>query len=376
MGNTIGFSARKWREETYGGKYINTPETALFKKSKVFFGLFYSKKRMMRDRIACIVEGQLDALRLIDAGFDFAVASLGTAFGPTHVEQLKAMGIEEVFLSFDQDEAGLASAEKAGHLLLKKGIGVRIVRFSGAKDPDELLSSQGKSAFFHALTSATDYVQFLVERAKTTAIWTSPREKDQAVRHIAERIREWENPILVHEALKQLASLADVPENVLNISQVSPTVPQIPALPQISTPHDLLLEIDLIRWLLFAGPDQPELVTYCKNSLEPKDFANSTAQKLYEKALQQIESGGYPDFMSLCSEVDLEPIAHALQTVLARRQHLEKALPSVIEAVKQLKVRSRTKAIEEIRTMMQDPSLSESQLMELTKRVADLSKNP
>ena len=68
MGNTIGFSARKWREETFGGEYINTPETALFKKSKIFFALFYSKKRMMRSRIACIVEGQLDALRLIEAG--------------------------------------------------------------------------------------------------------------------------------------------------------------------------------------------------------------------------------------------------------------------------------------------------------------------
>ena len=63
IGNTIGFSARKWREETFGGKYINTSETPLFKKSRVLFGLFYSKKRMMKDRIACLVEGQVDALR-------------------------------------------------------------------------------------------------------------------------------------------------------------------------------------------------------------------------------------------------------------------------------------------------------------------------
>lgn len=379
LGNTIGFSARKWKEETYGGKYINTPETLLFKKSKVLFGLFYSKKRMMRDRVACLVEGQVDALRLIEAGFDFTVATLGTAFGLSHVEQLRAMGVEEVYLTFDQDEAGLTSAEKAGHLLTKRGIGVRVVRFSGAKDPDELLMKKGKAAFFQALAEGTDYLSFLIDRAVARVNWSRPREKDMAVRTIAEKIREWENPILVYESLKQLARLANVPESLLHIGptpvggasvRVAPPVP----LSESKEP-DLMLELDLVRWLVFAGPESEQLVNGCSEHLAADDFTHDIPRRLFSLAMERLKKGEKPDFMSFAAEVDIESVSSAFKVLLGRRQRIEKALPMAAETVKKIKERNWLRKREAIRKKMEDTSLTDDELFVLAQSFDELTKS-
>jgi DNA primase len=380
IGHTLGFSARKWREETYGGKYVNTQETALFKKSKVLFGLFYSKKRMMKDRIACLVEGQVDALRLIEAGFDFTVASLGTAFGLPHVEQLKAMGIEEVYLSFDQDEAGLSSAEKAGQLMMKKGIGVKVVQFSDAKDPDELLEKKGKAAFFQALTSAVDFLLFLISRAKATQNWASPREKDKAVRGIADKIREWENPILVYESLKQLSSLAQVPESLLNIGN-EPAAPMVDK--SFLVEHrpeggssDLIVELDLVRWLVFAGPDNQDLVHGCLQHLNAEDFIHDVPRQLFCLTIERLRKGERPDFMGFAGEVDIESVSDAFKTLVSRHQRIEKAGSIASECVKKIKERNWMKKRESIRKQMEDPALTEQDLIQLARTFDELSKSP
>lgn len=380
LGHTIGFSARKWREETFGGKYINTKETELFTKSRVLFGLFHSKKRMMKDRVACLVEGQLDALRLIEAGFDFTVATLGTAFGAPHVEQLKAMGIEEIYLALDQDKAGMASAEKAGHLLMKKGIGVKVVRFDGCKDPDELLANKGKTAFFQALAAASDYVTFMIDRSKEAADWSSPREKDAAVRHLAGLVREWENPIHVYETLRQIALLTKVPENLLGVGAV-PTVSVAAASPKPVVSKegggaDLMLELDLVRWLLLVGPEQQHLVHECASHLGSTDFSHEVPRQLFCLSIERLQRGERPDLMSFAGDVDIESVSAAVQCLLGRRQRPEKAPGLLFETIKRLKERNWLFAREQIRQKMDDASLSEEALIELARQFDALTKSP
>ena len=129
-GEVIGFSGRKYKEETFGGKYVNTPETALFKKSRVLFGLNYSRKRIAKERKAIIVEGQIDALRLIQTGFNVTVAGQGTAFGEGHVKELMILGVNQVFLALDADKAGQEATAKIGHLFQKEGIDVKVVNYA------------------------------------------------------------------------------------------------------------------------------------------------------------------------------------------------------------------------------------------------------
>ncbi|MFQ5728878.1 MAG: DNA primase, partial [Waddliaceae bacterium] len=115
-GAVIGFSARKYKEDTFGGKYVNTPETPLFKKSRVLFGLNYTRRQIAKERKVIVVEGQLDALTLIHSGFNFTIAGQGTAFGEGHLQELIKLGINQAFLALDSDEAGFEAASKIGNL--------------------------------------------------------------------------------------------------------------------------------------------------------------------------------------------------------------------------------------------------------------------
>jgi len=377
IGNIIGFSGRKWREETFGGKYINTPETPLFKKSQVLFGLYRSKKRLMKERIACLVEGQLDALRLIEAGFDFTVATLGTAFGMSHVDQLRAFGVEEVYLSFDQDEAGHKSAEKAGHMLMKRGIGVRVVSFDGAKDPDELLSRQGKSAFYSALATALPYVEYVVNRSKQRHDWALPQNKDRELRQIAERIREWDSSILVHESLRQLASLVHVPEKLLNIGEKAVLTTSLPSSLPLPRAGDaaLMLELDIVRYLV-NGSENTELVECISKNISEDDFISGQVRKLFSKSMKQIEQGKGVDFVSLASELDTEEAEKIFQALVSRRQKAEGALQQVKELICKVKERNWLQKRETIRLKMEEAQIDEKELMNLAKEFDSLMKSP
>ena len=105
VGNVTAFSGRKMREETFGPKYINSPESPLFKKSQTLYGLAQSRKRIAKERKAIVVEGQIDALRLIQEGFNITVAGQGTAFGEEQASQLVKLGAHTVYLLLDGDQA-------------------------------------------------------------------------------------------------------------------------------------------------------------------------------------------------------------------------------------------------------------------------------
>src|ERR1700733_5486077 len=153
-GAVIGFSARKYKETTTGGKYINSRETAVFKKSKVLFGLHHSRRKIIKQKQAIIVEGGLDALQMIYNGFDTTVAALGTTFGEAHVHELVHLGVTRVFLLFDGDDAGQAAAVKVGHLFQKQSVEVHVATLGSGSDPDSLLAKEGPIAISKALVHA------------------------------------------------------------------------------------------------------------------------------------------------------------------------------------------------------------------------------
>jgi len=373
LGHTVGFSARKYREETFGGKYINTPETALFKKGKILFGLFHSKKRIVKGRKACLVEGQLDALRLIEAGFDFTVATLGTAFGPAHVDQLRALGVEEVYVAFDQDEAGVTSAEKVGHMLMKKGIGARVVTFEGSKDPDELLHKGGKVAVFSALSLARPYIEYLVESARKN--WSLPQEINRGVQAIASKIREWESPILVYESLKQLAALVNVPEKLLEIGG-EPTTSTPVALPKPSSlEKELTFELDLIRWLVCSGKARPEVFEMCSKHLSEEDFLYDVSKQLFSMAMQTLREDREWDMLNVASQLDTEDVSEALEVLVSRKVQIDKAPAMTKEAVERIKQRNWMSQREAVRKKMEEPGLGDDELLSLAKSFDELTRS-
>ena len=225
VGAVIGFSGRKYKADTFGGKYVNTPETILFKKSKVLFGLSYCRKTIAKERKALIVEGQIDALRLIDLGFDWTVAGQGTAFGEDHVKELVHLGVRSVYLAFDGDTAGQEAAFKVGHLFSKEGVEVNVLSLPEKCDPDLMLMEKGPDEWKKIVETSGDYLSFMVRYFSKSINANTPAGKNELVLTIAKKIREWDHPLMIHESLRKLAKIANTPESLIGAPEDN--VPQI-----------------------------------------------------------------------------------------------------------------------------------------------------
>jgi DNA primase len=176
-GQVIGFGARAMGEET-GAKYINSPETPLYKKSRVLYGLDLAREAIRKTRTAVLVEGYFDVIGLHQAGVKNAVAVCGTALTPEHVELLKRCDCREVTVLFDGDSAGLAAPGKAAAALFPSGLAgkVALLPAGDAKlDPDDYARAHGKAGLDALLAAAQPLSQFLIDRAVERTCGPEPR---------------------------------------------------------------------------------------------------------------------------------------------------------------------------------------------------------
>lgn len=159
-GQVVAFGGRDLGDGP--AKYINSPETALYKKSHVLYGLHEARDAMRKSRQALLVEGYFDALRLFDAGIDNVVASCGTALTPEQARLIERYA-REVVIVYDGDQAGINAAMKATGMLVATGLRVRAVCLPEGQDPDDFVLAHGAAAFLDAIENAPDFVSYYAQ---------------------------------------------------------------------------------------------------------------------------------------------------------------------------------------------------------------------
>lgn len=184
-GDIIAFSGRQLREDPRSGKYINSPETSLFKKSRVFFGLDTARRSMAREHLAILCEGQIDVIACHEAGFEHAVAALGTAFTAEHARLLKRY-TNTVVVCFDSDAAGHKAAERAFRELAEAGLEVRVANLPKGEDPDSLLKSRGTEAFAELISGAQGFFDYMISQAEATGGLSEPSVRAELGHHLAD----------------------------------------------------------------------------------------------------------------------------------------------------------------------------------------------
>ena len=160
-GDVIGFGGRVLDDST--PKYLNSPDTPVFNKGRNLFALNIAKKTRLGRII--LTEGYMDTLSLHQAGFDCAVASLGTSLTADHA-QLLSRYTKEVVIAYDGDGAGVSAAQRAIGLLEKTGMKVRVLRMKGAKDPDEFIGKYGPEAFAKLLDQSENHIEYRIDQVK------------------------------------------------------------------------------------------------------------------------------------------------------------------------------------------------------------------
>lgn len=162
QGRVVGFSARTIEKDFKGAKYVNSPETPVFRKGRILYALHLARQEMGRKGYAVLCEGQLDVIAMHRAGIGNAVAPQGTAFTEEQAIMLKRYA-DTLYLAFDCDSAGTKAVFRGAMLALPQGFNLKVVRFPGGKDPDELLRNSGADEVVRAVEAARDFFEFALD---------------------------------------------------------------------------------------------------------------------------------------------------------------------------------------------------------------------
>lgn len=375
----IGFSGRKYHENTFGGKYINSPETVLFKKSRTLFGLNYCRRRIAKERKVIIVEGQIDALRLIQNGFNITVASQGTAFGEFHAKELLGLGVNQVFLAMDSDKAGQEAVSKIGHFFQKEGVEVFVLSLPEGSDPDLFLREKGPEEFLKLLESSPNFLSFLIHYHGQNLNIESAAGKNELIQLLTKQIRLWNHPVMVHETLRKLAHTLKVPEDLIGIGQdpIPHTfLKKVVSAGNHSIDPDKILEGDLLRWLLLLGQEQPSLFHLVAANINSDDFRDSLCKKIYGVYKKHFEEKKTTDFISLIIDIGEEEGQTFISELLQKKINKEKSEQQLLETLQKILDRNWIQKREEIKIKIQSGTCSDEQALELLKQFDEVKRVP
>lgn len=211
-GRHVAFGGRAIGDAT--PKYLNSPETPVFAKRSVLYGLSWAKNDIRREDRALVVEGYFDVIRLADAGVATVVAPLGTALTDAHGAML-AKYTKNVFLLYDADKAGLRATFRAGDELLRQGVAARVVSLPGGEDPDTFVASHGRAALELQIAGSVDVFERKVQILERGGWFDELQKKRQALDRLLPTIRAAADPLLREIYVARAAEKAGVTRELL-----------------------------------------------------------------------------------------------------------------------------------------------------------------
>lgn len=214
FGHTVGFGGRILTDATETSpKYLNSPETEIFNKRTLLFGLDKSNLAISKAGAAIVVEGYMDAISLFSAGIKNVVATLGTAFTSEHAK-LILKHARKIFFCYDSDEAGQRATLRALPIVQAEGAEVFVIKVPDGKDPDEFIRKHGKEAFDALIENAATLVNYRVNYVLAHADTSTLKRKMTALREILPVVASVRNKTLYNEYIKDISSKLALDENI------------------------------------------------------------------------------------------------------------------------------------------------------------------
>ncbi len=245
-----------------GAKYLNSPDSPVYKKGNHLFGFHLSKNHMKEEKAGLLVEGYLDMISLYQAGFRHAAASLGTALTEKQIHLLKRF-CGQVHLFYDRDAAGEAATIRNIEKMFEQNVNPRIVVIEGAKDPDEFVRSKGADALREVLQKTEDGFNFLLSKAARDFNLSDPDGKRRGVEMAMAAVGRIGDPIIRDEYVQRAASFFKVRADLIRPAFAAVAQPESAAAPlEIS-----LMEEKILEAILRAPEVVPEIREFFSDEL-------------------------------------------------------------------------------------------------------------
>jgi DNA primase len=215
QGKVIAFTGRTLSsDEKAGPKYLNSPETKIYSKSRVLFNLDNAKEAIRKLEYGILVEGQMDCISVYAAGFHNVIASSGTAFTELQAKLLGRFS-KNIIVNFDPDTAGARATERTLGLLVEEEFNIRVLTLEAGFDPDLFIRRKGKDAYGAALKNSQKYFDYLIDRARAQFGVRNAEGKVKAVNHLLPHIQRVPNRIVRDELAMEISQKLGIDSAVL-----------------------------------------------------------------------------------------------------------------------------------------------------------------
>ena len=335
-GRVVAFAGRKLREDDSGGKYINSPESLVYVKGRILYGLSHAKDDIRKLDKAIIVEGYMDLISLYQAGVKNVVAVSGTALTDDQA-QLLSRYTKNVVLLFDADAAGIKASMRSIEILLKRDFDVKISTLPKGEDPDSYVTKFGKEAFDEVVKRAENFLEYQTEYYETQGMFDDPIKMAEAIRELVKPIALVDDELKRNLLIRNIARKFNLREKLLEaeldkaldfqkkqnrlqsqrifkkeeIAQEGLIAKEKASIP----PHYYNTERELIRLLFENNEEIIGLITY---NIHEEDILVDIHRKIFEKVYFEYENRGSLNAADLISLFDDETQSYLRELTIER----------------------------------------------------------
>lgn len=376
QGRVIAFSGRVLSAEDKGAKYVNSPETPIFHKGRVFFGLDKSKRAILDAGFAVICEGQLDLIACYMAGVRNVVAPQGTAFTGDHARILRRY-TNEVVLCFDGDTAGQDAAVRVLDLLLPAGLAIRVAPIPPPHDPDSFVKEQGPEAFQKLIASAVGFFDFYLSLLCARHDPASDKGRLEILREMGVALKKADNSVLLDTYAQKTAFRLGVSPNAVLLefrktrppkalgaesAEAPPSEGQSPRPPG---PELRLLQI---------GLSQEETIPLLAARLDLNWLTHDLVRRALALRLAAHHSQSWPGLGAFLMEIEEADLRNLLTEALADDRPIAAPEPECLDLLRRLRSQFIDRQQAALLQRLAAPELAEAEKLDLLRQHQELSR--
>jgi DNA primase len=391
--NVVGFTARILDEtkENQGGKYINTPQTLIYNKSLIIYGLDKAKKDIKDKSVAVIVEGNMDVIASHQAGIKNVIASSGTALT---LEQLKILNryTNNLAIAFDADLAGQVAAERGIDTALALGMNIKVIQLpeqingQAIKDPDDCLK-QGVKYWQEAIDGSVSIMDYYFKKAFTQYDKNDPQAKKEIAAKLLKHIAKLADKVEQAHWLNQLAQKLDISEGILRETFDTYTENKTTANQEIVFENQNMISREhlLAQQVLALVFKYPQNIDYVISHLENEMISESELQELYKQLIiyyNKDKKFDYSEFEKILLAQN-ENLVNQLSTLMLladkdffdfTEDKIKKEIINIINILKKSVINQKIKQVEKLLTQAENAK-DQKQIDELTKDFSNLTSS-
>ena len=372
----VGFAGRIYTDNNKTAKYMNSPETPIYNKSKILYGLNLNKNVIIDSKSVIVVEGYLDLIQLYQAGITNVVAVSGTAFTEGHATAISKL-CKTIYLAYDADNAGQEAAIRAGYIILQNNMEPKIIRMPDGLDPDDWIQNEGPEPFKKGIQEANHLIDFHWEF--NSKLFKTDQDKIEFVNKVILDLINIKNPLNLEMSIKKLAEITG-----FGVNSILQTIKMNEAKKNKYKKRTETKKVENINQKQNISTIEKELINFCfANELKLRKIIkdNLNVEWLESDLIKKIYNEIY---MHLSSEETVKPEIIMNELIDEKARNLMAQLifddmaPNeniIIDCLCRIEKNTIQKKINQLRLTLKDDSFNEKEKLKNLEMIAEYQKN-